>query len=85
MKIDARLEKMCGNCCSMDHKFVDCPIQDLQFPLTKIKLQELRDVESRLDESIRVAKAEPTNGTEQDDIKRLTSMLLNYIKTGKKV
>jgi len=34
---------MCGNCGKDDHKFVDCPIQDLQFPLTKVDLEKLRE------------------------------------------
>lgn len=45
---DGQHKKLCGNCCG-DHKYVDCPVQDLQFPLTKIQLQELREKAKQYD------------------------------------
>lgn len=34
---------MCGNCGKTDHKYVDCPYVDMQFPLTKKEYAELKE------------------------------------------
>jgi len=45
---------------------------------------DLIGIESRLDETIRVAKANPTTSQEQVEIKELTIKVLEYVKTGVK-
>ena len=37
------MTKMCGNCGKTDHKYVDCPYIDLQFPPTKKEYNELKE------------------------------------------
>lgn len=42
--------KMCGNCGKTDHKYVDCPYIDMQFPLTKKEHAELQEKARKYDE-----------------------------------
>jgi len=41
--------KMCGNCGKTEHKYVDCPYIDMQFPLTKKEHAELKEKASKWD------------------------------------
>lgn len=42
--------KMCGNCSKTDHKYVDCPFINMQFPLTKKEYTELQEKSKKWDE-----------------------------------
>jgi len=42
-------EKLCGNCGEAGHKYVDCPIIDLQFPPTKKAYNQLEEKAEKME------------------------------------
>ncbi len=69
------MNKMCGNCGKTDHKYIDCPYVDMQFPLTKKEYTELKEKASKWDnlkgESIGFIKA--FNWLQENEISKIPS------------
>lgn len=66
---------MCGNCGKTEHKYVDCPYIDMQFPPTKKEYAELKEKANKLDnlkgESLGFIKA--FNWLQENEIEKIPS------------